>query len=130
MKLDGIKLCMYHIPHRGVYVDKMLTEGNMSVLYWLSHVKYKRLDRTANDNIFRSKDRVIVQTPGTHSSKRVFNSFDTTRWFSLRSRFTLKRRNDAIFLYSMVWICLKVWVSDCCLTPTQQLFRQIMARTS
>jgi hypothetical protein len=33
MKLDGIKFCMYHIPHRGIYVDKMLTEGNMSVLY-------------------------------------------------------------------------------------------------
>jgi hypothetical protein len=33
MKLDGIKFCMYHIPHRGIYVDQMLTEGNMSVLY-------------------------------------------------------------------------------------------------
>jgi hypothetical protein len=46
----------------------------------------------------------------------------------------VERRNNFILKYSNYVICNKIscseWVSDCCLTPTQQFFSYIMARTS
>ena len=76
-----------------------------------------------------------------------------TRKYIINCYFTAKKRSnndwwplnqdwwplnrDSVYEWTVVWVtvikcqlCVQEWVSDCCLTPTQQFFSYIMTGTS
>jgi hypothetical protein len=91
-----------------------------------------------------SCDQYVKQQSPTHSFFHLF--CENEIWDEMRSPFRAKHINlyikiiKTIWTSSLIYVCSRLaqrnnkwkneWVGDCCLTPTQQFFSYIMARTS